>query len=133
MAFQIGLLFLLKRKITLFYLHSFVFIRFITRCPALSLTVIFCYSLSFFVSCCITRCHSLNHSLPFVVPFNFTCCQSLSFVVPLVFIRCHWLSFDVTRCTTLLSFYKRWLFHKFLLFTSFTIKTKTKKILSLKF
>ena len=130
MAFQIGLLFLLKHKITLFYLLSFVFIRFITRCHSLSLIVIFCYSLSFVVSCCTTRCHSLNHSLPFVVPLDVTLCHSLSFVVPLVFIRCHSLSFDATRCTTLLSFYKRLLFHKFLLFTSFIIKTKTKKYLT---
>ena len=85
--FQIGLLFLLKHKITLLYLLSFVFIRFITRYPSLLFIVIFCYSLSFVVSCCTTRCHSLNHSLPFVVPLDVT--------------RCHSLSFDVTRCTTL--------------------------------
>ena len=125
--------FFLKHKITLFYFLSYAFTRFITRCHSLSLIVIFCYSLSFVVSCCTTRCHSLNHSLPFVVPLDVTLCHSLSFVVPLVFIRCHSLSFDATRCTTLLSFYKRLLFHKFLLFTSFIIKTKTKKILSLKF
>ena len=75
---------LLKHKITLFYLHSFVFIRFNTRCHSPSLIVIFsdllvvirCQSLSFVVTCCITRCT----------------------------IHCHSLSFVVTRC---LSFYKR--------------------------
>ena len=125
MAFRIGLLFFLKHKITLFYLLSSVFIRFITRCHSLLLIVIFCYLLSFAV----IRCYLLNHSLPFVVPLDVTRCHSLSFVVSLVFIRCHSLSFDATRCTTLLSFYKRSLFHKFLLFTLFIIKTKTKKYL----
>ena len=77
--------FILKHKITLFYLLSFVFIHFITRCHSLSLIVIFCYSLSFVVTRChslsllVTRCHSFYHSLSFVV----------------------------TRCTTRLSFYKR--------------------------
>ena len=56
---QIGLLFLLKHKITLFYLLSFVFIRFITSHHLLSCTVFFCYSLSFAVTCC--------HSWSFVV------------------------------------------------------------------
>ena len=80
---QIGLSFLLKYKIKLFYLLSFVFIRFITRC----------HSLSFFV----TRCHSLS----LVV----TCCHSLSLV------SLHQsLSLVVTRCTTGLSFYKSSLF-----------------------
>ena len=113
LAFQIDLLFLLKHKITLFYLFSFVFIRFITRYHSLSLIVIFCYSLSFLV----IRCNLLY--------------KSLSFFVPLVVIRCHSLTFDVTRCTTRLSFYKRSLFNVFL-FTSLIIETKT-KILSLKF
>ena len=83
---QIGLLFLLKHKITLFYLLSFVFIRFITRCHSLLLIVFFfllvvirCHSLSFIVTCYTTSCHSLYPSLSFVV----------------------------TRCTTRLSFYKR--------------------------
>ena len=131
--FQIGLLFLLKHKITLLYLLSFVFIRFITRYPSLLFIVIFCYSLSFVVSCCTTRCHSLNHSLSFVVSLDVTRCHSLSFVVPLVVICCHSFSFHVTRCTTRLSFYKRSLFHIFLLFTSFIIKTKTKKYKNKKF
>ena len=51
----------------------------------------FCHSLSFVVTCCITRFHSLYHSLSFVV----THCHSLSLFVPLV----------VTRCITRLSFY----------------------------
>ena len=99
------------------YSYSFSFV--------LSLAVIRCHLLSLFV----TRCHSLYHSLSFVVPLYVIRCHSLSFVVPLVVIRCHSLSFDVTRCTTRLSFYKRSLFYNFLLFTSFIIKTKTKKCL----
>ena len=85
---QIGLLFLLKHKITLFYLLSFVFICFITRCHSLSL-VIFCYSLSSVVTCCTTRCHSLYHSLSFVVIRCTIRSHSLLFVVPFVVIRCH--------------------------------------------
>ena len=96
MAFQIGFLFNLKHKITLFYLLSFVFIRFMTRCHSLSLIVIFSYSLSFVV----TRCHLLYHSLSLVVSFVVICCttryhslhHSLSFVVLLVVIRYHLLS-----------------------------------------
>ena len=129
MAFQIGLLFFLKHKITLFYLFSFLFIRFITLCLSLSLIAIFCYSLSFVVIRCLLLYHSLSLVESLVAIRCTTRCHSLSFVVPLVFIRCHSLSFDATRCTTLLSFYKRLLFHKFLLFTSFIIKTKTKKYL----
>ena len=63
----------MKHKITLFYLLSFVFIRFDTSCHSPSLIIIFCYSLLFVV----TRCQSLS----FVV----TCCTT----------RCH-LSLDVT-------------------------------------
>ena len=96
--FQIGLLFLLKHKITLLYLLSFVFIRFITRYPSLLFIVIFCYSLSFVVSCCTTRCHSLNHSLPFVVPLDITRCHSMSslyHLLSIVITRCHSMSLDV--------------------------------------
>ena len=70
---QISLLFLSKHKITLFYLLSFVFIRFITPCHSLSLTVIFCYSLSLVVTRSLivplvaTRCHSLYQSFSLVV------------------------------------------------------------------
>ena len=123
MAFQIGLLFLLKHKITLFYLLSFAFIQFMIICHSLLLIVIFCYSLSFVV----IRCHLLYHSLSLVVSLvviRYT--TRLLFVVPRVVIRCHSLSFDVTRCTTRLSFYKRSLFYIFLLFASFIIKTKQK-------
>ena len=88
---QIGLLFLLKHKITLFYLLSFVFIHFVTRCHSLPLIVIFCDSLSFVV----TRCHSL----PFVVTWSTTPCHSLYYSLSLVFIGCatrsHSLSLDV--------------------------------------
>ena len=106
-----------------------------TRCHSLSVIVIFSYSLSFLV----IRCHLLHHSLSLAVSFVVICCttrchslyHSLSFVLPLVVICYHSFSFDVTRCTTRLSFYKRSLFYNFLLFTSFIIKAKTKKILSL--
>ena len=93
--FQIGLLFLLKHKITLLYLLSFVFIRFITRYPSLLFIVIFCYSLSFVVSCCTTRCHSLNHSLSFVVPLDAIRCHSLHHLFSFVVTRCHSMPLDV--------------------------------------
>ena len=87
----------MKHKVTLFYLLSFIFICFITRCHSLSLIVIFCYSLSFAV----TRCHSLS----FVVTFCTTHCHSLSLFILLVATRCHSLyhslSFVVTRCYAL--------------------------------
>ena len=99
MAFKVGFLFLLEHKITLFYLISFVFIRFITRYHSLSLIVIFCYSLSFAVIRCLLLYHSLSlveslvvircitrcHSLSLVVIRCTTCCHLLS----LVFIPCH--------------------------------------------
>ena len=122
MAFQIGLLFLSKHKITLIYLLSFVLIRFITRCHALSLIVIFCYSLSLVAICCpflyhtslvvirfTTRCHSFS----LVVIGCSTCCHSLSLAV----IQYHLMFYSTV-------FFKRSLFHTFLLFTSFIIKTK---------
>ena len=94
---QIGLLFLLKHKITLFYLLSFVFIRFITCHHFLSRTVFFCYSLSFAVTCChswsFVVCHLMYYSLSLIV----TCCTTvcyllyhlLSFILPLFLIYCH--------------------------------------------
>ena len=114
---------------TYYHSHSFVLSLAVVFCHSLSFFVISCHSLSFAVSCCTTRCHSLNHSLSFVVPLDVTRCHSLSLAVPVVDIRCHSLSFDVTQCPTRLSFYKHSLslFHKFLLFASFIIKTKTKK------
>ena len=76
---QIGLLFLLKHRIILFYFLSFVSIRFNTRCHSPSLIVIFCYSLSLVVTrChlfslvvirCTTRCHSLSPDVPLVCLF----------------------------------------------------------------
>ena len=134
MAFQFGLLFLLKHKIALFYLLLSVFIPFITRCHSLSLIVIFCYLLSFLVIRCLLlyqslslveslvaiRCTTRCHSLSLVVIRCTTCFHSLSLVV----IRCHWMYHSSV-------FFKRSLFHKVLLFTSFIIKTK--KILILKF
>ena len=92
---QISLLFLLKHKITLFYLPSFVFIRFISRYPSLSLIVAFYYSLSFVVTCCTTRCHLLYNSLSLVVILCATRCHSLSLVVVCCIIRCYSLSLDL--------------------------------------
>ena len=85
---QIGLLFLLKHKITLFYLLSFVFIRFITRCHSLLLIVFFIYSLSFVV----TRCHSLSLAIPLAVTRCTPRCHSLWLDVPLacLFINDQW-------------------------------------------
>ena len=108
--------------------YSFVLSLAVIRCHSLSFFITRCHLLSFVVTCCNTSCHSLYHSYSFAVPLDVIHCHSLSFVVPLVVIRCHSLSFDVTRCTTRLSFYKRSLFYNFLLFTSFIIKTKTKKV-----
>ena len=99
---QIGLLFLLKHKITLFYLLSFVFINFNTRCHSASLIVKFCYPLSFVDTC--------FHSLSLPVPLVVTCCHSfyhsLSLVVIRYATRCHLLSCVVNRCTSRLSLYK---------------------------
>ena len=102
MAFQIGFLCNLNHKITLFYLLSFVFIRFMNRCHLLLLIVIFvtrCHSLSFVVTCYTPRCHSLYHSLSFVVPLDTTrCttpCHSLYHSLPFVITRCHSMSLDV--------------------------------------
>ena len=96
----------------------------VTHCHFLLLLVIRCHmlyqSLSHVVTRCITRCHSLYHSMPFVVSRCHSLYHSFSFVVT----RCHSMSLDVT---TRLSFYKRSLFYNFLFFTSFIIKTKTKK------
>ena len=78
---QICLLLILKHKITLFYLLSFAFIRFITRCHSRSFIVFFCYSLLCPVTCC--------HSLSFVVTCHTTCCHSLSLVVIRCTTRCH--------------------------------------------
>ena len=81
---QIGHCFILKHKITLYYLLPFVFIHFITICHSLSLMVIF-----------VTRYHSLSlvvihcHSLSPAVIYCHSLYHSLSLVVPLVVIRCH--------------------------------------------
>ena len=84
---------LFKHKTTLFYLLSFAFIQFITRCHSLSFIVIFCYSLPFTV----TRCHSLS----FVLTCCTTRCHSLSLVVIRCAARCYSLSFVVIRCHSL--------------------------------
>ena len=109
--------------------YSFVLSLAVIRCYSLPFFITRCHLLSFVVTCCNTSCHSLYRSYSFAVPLDVIHCHSLSFAVPLVVIRCHSLSFDVTQCTTRLSFYKRPLFYIFLLFTSFRIKTKTKKYL----
>ena len=88
---RIGLLFLLKYKITPFYLLLFVFIRFINRCHSLPLAFIFCYLLSFVA----TRCHSLSLTVPLLVSPFVTCCHSLYHSLSLVVARCHSLSLDV--------------------------------------
>ena len=97
--------FILKHKVTLFYLLSFVFIRFITCPHSLLLIDIFCHSLSFVVNRChtlslvVTLCHSLYYLLSLVVPLDVTPCHSLyhslSFVVTRCTIRFHSLSLDV--------------------------------------
>ena len=108
--------FILKHKVTLFYLLSFVFIRFITCPHSLLLIDIFCHSLSFLVNRChtlslvLTVCHSLYYLLSLVVPLVVTPCHSLYQSLSLVVIRCHSLyhsfSLVVTRCITRLSFCK---------------------------
>ena len=93
------------------------FLLLVIRCHSLSLTV------PLVVTRWITRSHSLYHSMSLVVTLSHSLYHllSLSFVVT----RCQSMSFDVP----LVCFYKRSLFHKFLLFTLFIIKTKTKKYL----
>ena len=78
--------------------HSLSFV--ITRCHPWPHVVFRCHSiydlLSFVVTRCNTRCHSLCHS-----------CRSLSLIVIRCTTRCHSLSLVVNRCTTHLPFYKR--------------------------
>ena len=69
----------------------------------LSIAVIRCHSMSFFV----TRSHSLSIVVPLVVNRFTTRCHSLSFVVTRCHLLYHSLSLVVTCCTTRLSFYKR--------------------------
>ena len=121
--------FILKHKITLFQLLSFVLIRFITRCHSHSLIVFFCYSLSYVVTCChslpllvllvVTRCTTCCHSLLFIVPIVVNRCHSLSLVVPFVFTRCHSMSFckrprSFENCSYLssCSLLQRWRFQR---------------------
>ena len=88
--------FILKLKVTLFYLLSFVFICFTTPCHSLLLIVICYHSLSLVVICC--------HSLSFVVTQFVTRCHLFLLVVTHCKTWCHSLyhslSFLVTRCTT---------------------------------
>ena len=78
---------------------SLVFIRCHSLHHSLSFLVTRCHSLSFAVTCC----HSLSFVIPLVVTICTTRCHSLSFFV----IRCHSLLPVVTQCTTRLSFHKR--------------------------
>ena len=90
--------FILKPKIALFYLFSFVFVYCTSPCHSLSLIVIYYHSLSFVVTPCpslslgvtrfITRCHSLSIDVTLAVIRCTTRCHSLY----------HSLSFPVTRC-----------------------------------
>ena len=109
------------------HLYSFALSLAVIRCHSLSFLVTHCHSLSLAVPLVATRCITCCHS--FVVPLDVIPCYSLSFVVPRVVIRCHSIHTWYTR----LSFFKRSLIYNFLLSTSLKIKTKTKKILSLKF
>ena len=93
--------FILKHKITLFQLLSFVLIR-------LSLAVIHTHSLSFFVTRChtlslvVTLCHFLYYPLSLVVPLVVTPCYSLYPSLSMAVIHYHSLyhsfSLVVTRC-----------------------------------
>ena len=103
---RLAFCFILNLKVTLLYLLSFVFIHFITRSHLVSLIVIFyyslsfvvarchsfvtrCHPLSFIVTRCPTRCHSLYYSLSFVLPLIVICYHSLLFVVTRYTSRCH--------------------------------------------
>ena len=101
-SYTLNILFHSEAKITLFYLFLFAFIHFHLLYHSLS-SVVICYHLlnhclslvvTRYITCCITRCHSLPiccRSLTFVV----IRCQSLSLVVPYVVTRC------TTRCYSL--------------------------------
>ena len=86
--------FILKLKTTLFYLRSLVFVRFTTCCHSLWLIVICCHSFSFVLTRChslllvvllfVTTYHSLHQPLSFAVTRCTTRRHSLSLDVPLV-------------------------------------------------
>ena len=102
---------LLSLAVTHSSLLSHVVTSCITCCHSLSLVaplvVIRCYLLSYVVTRCTTCCHSLYHSLSLlVIRFHFMY-HSLSQIVITSHSLYHSLPFVVTRCTTLLSFYKR--------------------------
>ena len=73
---KVGIFFILKHKITLLYLLSFI--RFITRCHSLSLFALV-----------VIPSHSLYHSLSLVVPLIAIRCTTRCHSLPLVAIRCH--------------------------------------------
>ena len=92
-SYTFRILFHSEPKITLFYLLSFVSIRFHS----------FYHSLSFVI----IRYHSFYHSLSLVVPLVVIRCHSVSFVLPRCHSLFHSLSLVGNRSTTRLSFYKR--------------------------
>ena len=108
--------FILKLKITLFYLLSFVFTSCTTpyhsfsfrvaRCHLLPLVVFLCHWLSLDLSLFVIGCHLLSLVVPLVVICCTTRCHSLSLVVIRCTTRCHSLPVVVTRYTTRLVFYK---------------------------
>ena len=73
---KVGIFFILKHKITLLYLLSFI--RFITRCHSLSLFALV-----------VIPSHSLYHSLSLVVSLIAIRCTTRCHSLPLVAIRCH--------------------------------------------
>ena len=75
--------------------YSFVLSLAVLRCHSLPFFVFCCHSLSFVVSCCTTRCHSLNHSLPFVVPLDVIRFHSLYHLFSFVVTCCHSMPLDV--------------------------------------
>ena len=83
---------------------SFAFIHFHSFWQSLSFVV---PPLSFVVTRCITRCHSLYYSLSFIVFRCTTCYHLLSLLVICYQSLYHWLLLVATRCTTRLCFYKR--------------------------
>ena len=87
-CYTLDILFHSETKITLFYLLSFVLLRF--------------HSLNYSLLFAVIRYHKLYHLLPFAV----TRCCSLSFVVTCCITRCYSLPLIVTRCNFRLSFYK---------------------------
>ena len=92
LAIRLVFCFILKPKITVFYLLSFVFSCCTTCWHSLSLTVTCCHSLSFIVICCTTRCHSLSLAV-------IRCTTNLSFYKWSSWRRKIWAIKNYTRCS----------------------------------